>query len=315
LSTGIFGALADAAPDVVVVSGWSTFASQATVAWCRRHDVPYVLLVESNERDARPGWRRTVKNAVVPTVVGGAAEVLVVGSLARESMRARGVPDERISVVANTVDVARLGEEADALAPVRGRLRAEAGIAEDDLVILSVARLAPEKGHDTLVRAAAAAGDRRIVVALAGSGPERQRLAALADELGVRLLLLPDVPWERIVERYALAEVFALLSRHEPWGVVVNEAAACGLPLVLSDRVGAAYDLLEDGRNGRLVPVDDAAAAGEAFRELADDAELRRAMGSASREIVAGWGYEPSIERLLQVVRRVAGRQPASASA
>ena len=74
----------------------------------------------------------------------------------------------------------------------------------------------------------------------------------------MRLLLLPDVPWERIVERYALADVFALLSRHEPWGVVVNEAAACGLPLVLSDRVGAAYDLLEDGRNGRLVPVDDA---------------------------------------------------------
>jgi hypothetical protein len=144
LSTGVFGALADADPDVVVVSGWSTFASQATVAWCRRHGVPYVLLVESNERDARPGWRRTVKNAIVPAVVGGAAEVLVVGSLARESMRARGVPDERISVVANTVDVARLGEEADALAPARGRLRAEAGIAEDDLVILSVARLAPE---------------------------------------------------------------------------------------------------------------------------------------------------------------------------
>ena len=55
LSVGILGALRDADPDVVVVSGWSTFASQATVAWCRRHGVPYVPLVESNERDARPG--------------------------------------------------------------------------------------------------------------------------------------------------------------------------------------------------------------------------------------------------------------------
>ena len=315
LSVGILGALRDADPDVVVVSGWSTFASQATVAWCRRHGVPYVLLVESNERDARPGWRQIVKNAVVPTVVGRAEEVLVVGSLARESMRARGVPDDQISVVANTVDVARLAEAADALAPRRNTLRAEVGIDADDVVVLSVARLAPEKGLDTLVRAAAAAGEPRLVVALAGSGPERERLASLATELGVRLVLLPDIPWERIVERYAVADVFALLSRHEPWGVVVNEAAACGLPLVLSDRVGAAYDLLVDGRNGRLVPVDDDAAAGDALRELSADPALRRAMGAASREIVAGWGYEPSIERLVAVVRRVAGRQPARASA
>jgi glycosyltransferase involved in cell wall biosynthesis len=314
LSLGVFRALRDTRPDVVVVSGWSTFASQAAVAWCRRRAIPYVLLVESNELDARPGWRRAVKNAVVPTVVGHAAEVLVVGALARESMRARGVPDERISVVANTIDVPRLAEAADALAPRRIALRGEVGIGPDDVVVLSVARLASEKGLDTLLRAAAAAGEPRLVVALAGSGPERERLASLASELGVRLVLLPDIPWERIVERYAVADVFALLSRHEPWGVVVNEAAACGLPLVLSDRVGAAYDLLEDGRNGRLVPVDDVEAAGTALRELAADPERRRAMGAASREIVAGWGYEPSIERLVAVVRRVAGRQPASAS-
>ena len=127
-------------------------------------------------------------------------------------------------------------------------------------------------------------------------------------------MLLQDTPWERIVERYVLADVFALLSRHEPWGVVVNEAAACGLPLVLSDRVGAAFDLLDDGRNGVLVPVDDVAAAAQAIRELAADPNRRRAMGAASREIVAEWGYEPSIERLIRVARRVTGRQEPNAS-
>ncbi len=315
LSLGVFRALRASRPEVVVVSGWSTFASQATVAWCRRHGVPYVLLVESNERDARPGWRRTVKNAVVPTVVGGAAEVLVVGTLARDAMRARGVPAERISVVANTIDVRRFGREANELVPRRNALRAEAGVAPEDVAVLCVARLAPEKGLDELVRAVAYADDPRLVLLLAGSGPERTRLASLAAELGVRLVLMPDTPWERIVERYVVADVFALLSRHEPWGVVVNEAAACGLPLVLSDRVGAAFDLLEDGRNGVLVPVNDAAAAGEAIRGLAADPERRRAMGAASREIVGDWGYEPSIERLMRVVRRVAGRQGSSASA
>ena len=84
LSLGVLRALREARPDVVVVSGWSTFASQAAIAWSRRRGVPYVLLVESNERDVRAGWRRAVKGAFVPTVVGGAAEVLVVGTLARE---------------------------------------------------------------------------------------------------------------------------------------------------------------------------------------------------------------------------------------
>ena len=308
LSVGVFRALRASRPEVVVVSGWSTFASQATVAWCRRRRIPYVLLVESNERDARPGWRRTVKNAVVPTFVDGAAEVLVVGTLARESMRARGVDEDRIALVANTIDVGRFARETDALEPRRDALRGEAGVAEEDVAVLSVARLAPEKGLDTLVRAAAWVDDPRLVVLLAGAGPERDRLTALAAELGVRLVVLPDVAWERIVERYVVADIFALLSRHEPWGVVVNEAAACGLPLVLSDRVGAAFDLLEDGRNGALVPVDDVAAAGEAIRALTASPARRRAMGEASREIVGGWGYESSIENLIRVVRRVAGR-------
>ena len=94
----------------------------------------------------------------------------------------------------------------------------------------------------------------------------------------------------------------------------MNEAAACGLPLVLSDRVGAASDLLEDGRNGALVPVDDPRAAAEAIRSFATDPARRAAAGSASRELMLGWGYEPSIENLVAVARRVAGRQRKSAS-
>ena len=308
ISFDVFGALDKTVPEVVVVSGWSTFASQAAIAWCRLRRVPYVLLVESNDRDARPIWRRGVKRALVPSMVRGAAHVLVVGSLARESVLARGADPARIDVFADTVDVSAFGDRVDALQPRRGAFRAEIGLGADDVVVLSVARLAPEKGLDTLVRAVAAAADARLVLVVAGAGPERERLADLARREGVRLELLPHVEWERIAERYVIADLFALLSTHEPWGVVVNEAAASGLPLVLSDHVGAAYDLLEDGRNGLLVPAGDPDAAGEAIRALAGDPERRAAMGAASREIVSGWGYEPSIENLVAVAVRVAGR-------
>ncbi len=118
----------------------------------------------------------------------------------------------------------------------------------------------------------------------------------------LRLVVVSDLPHDRVVEAYVAVDVFALLSRHEPWGVVVNEAAACGLPLVLSDRVGAAPDLLREGENGFLVPVDDAPAAADALRKLGD-AEVRRSLGARSAEIARDWGYGPSIENFVAAVR------------
>jgi glycosyltransferase involved in cell wall biosynthesis len=196
-------------------------------------------------------------------VIRGAASVLAVGSAARESALARGAKSVR--VFANTIDVERWIERADRLSRSR----------HDELLVLSVGRDAPEKAFDTL--------------------------AAACVEAGVRLeTVRGGLREEELARRYVEADVFALLSRHEPWGVVVNEAAASGLPLVLSDRVGAAYDLLLDGENGFLVPADDVAAAADALRRLAADPELRRRMGERSRELVRAWGYDASVEAFLE---------------
>jgi glycosyltransferase involved in cell wall biosynthesis len=303
LTPGIARALGEARPEVVVVSGWSTFTAQAAIAWCRARDVPYVLVVESHDEGPRPTWRRRIKGAVVPRVVGGASGALVTGTLARRSMVARGAPPERVRVFANTIDVEEFGRRADGLVPRRDELREALGAAPDDLVVLSVARLAREKGHDVLVHAVAEAGDPRFLLVLAGGGPERERLEDLARVRGVRVVFAGDLEWKRIVETYVAADVFALLSEREPWAVVVNEAAACGLPLVLSDRVGAAHDLLRDGENGALVAAGDVDAAAAALQRLAADKDLRRAYGARSRELARDWGYGRSVAGFLAAVR------------
>src|SRR5581483_6183719 len=247
VTPGIWRALRRARPDCVVVSGWSTFAAQAAIAWCRTRRVPYLLLVESHDAGPKAVWRRAVKRAVVPPLVRGAAGLLVVGSLARESVLAQGADPARVRVFANTVDVSAYAARADALAGRREELRAGLGV---------------------LLRAAARARDGRLAAVLVGVGPERGRLDRLAGELGVRAILAGGRSAGGVLEAYAAADVFCLLSTHEPWGVVVNEAAACGLPLVLSDRVGAAADLLRDGENGVLVPAGDVDAAAAALRAL-----------------------------------------------
>jgi glycosyltransferase involved in cell wall biosynthesis len=280
VTLGIVGALSDARPDVVVVSGWSTFASQAALVWCRVRRAPYVLLVESHDAGPKAGWRHQVKTTAVPPLVRGAASVLVVGTLARESVVSLGADPARVRVFANTIDVAGWPARADGTGAS----------------VLSVARLVPEKGLDVLLRASAAAGVRATIV---GSGPERPRLEAIARDA----VFTGELSGDDLLKAYASAGVFALLSAHEPWGVVVNEAAASGLPLVLSDRVGAAADLLRDGENGMLVAYGDVAATAAAFRRLAADPELRARYGARSREIVAEWGYEPSVDALVEACR------------
>jgi glycosyltransferase involved in cell wall biosynthesis len=267
VTPGIVGALRRSRPDVVVVSGWSTFASQAAVAWCRVHRVPYVLHVESHDLDPRPAWRRRVKDTVATPFIRGAVSVLAVGTAARQSVLSRGASEVR--VFANTIDVERWVTRADALP------RAD----HDGVLVLSVGRDVPEKGFDTLREASGASGVRLETVT-----------GGLTEE--------------ELAQRYVDADVFALLSRHEPWGVVVNEAAASGLPLVLSDRVGAAYDLLRDGENGFLVPANDPVAAADALRRLAGDAGLRRRMGAQSRELVRAWDYDASVEAFLAATSR-----------
>ncbi len=279
VTPGVVGALMDAQPDVVVVSGWSTFAAQAAITWCGIKDIPYMLVVESHDEGPRAGWRRTVKGTVVPPIVERAAGVLVTGTLARDSMIARGAHPERVRVFANTDRrrrVRRAGRSARGRAGRTFVARSERSPRMSSCCPSRASR--PRRGSTCSCRAVAAADDPRLVLVVAGEGPERARARASSpEELSVRLVLAGDVDWERIVELYVAADVFALLSEREPWAVVVNEAAACGLPLVLSDRVGAAHDLLRDGENGALVRAGDVDAAATGV------ARARRRSRAASR--------------------------------
>ncbi len=95
-----------------------------------------------------------------------------------------------------------------------------------------------------------------------------------------------------LVELYTCADVFCLPSRHEPWGVVVNEAAACGLPLVVSDRVGAGRDLVTAGENGRVVPVEDAEALKAAIHGVLNGWESADGRNEVSRSVARKWSYD-----------------------
>ena len=100
---------------------------------------------------------------------------------------------------------------------------------------------------------------------------------------------------DQLIELYSLADWTVVPSHREPWGVVVNEALACGSPVIVSDRVGAGADLVVDGVNGRIVPAGDAAALAEALAGP-------RPTGSPSAGPIEGWTHELAVEHFLEAI-------------
>lgn len=197
--------------------------------------------------------------------------------IARELVEQLGWPEEKVEVVYNAVDLARV----EVAAPPG--LREQLGGGETRPLVLTPARLDAQKGHRVLFEAIAQVPD--AVFVLAGEGPEREPLEALAAQLGIdkRVRFLgrrDDVP-----QLLAACDVFALPSLYEGSSLAVLEAMAAGVPVV-SSAIGGTDELIDDGSSGLLVPPGDAEELAAALRRLLGDAGLRDALAAQARERV-----------------------------
>ena len=220
-----------------------------------------------------------------------------------EHMVDRGVPRERAHHVP-TFPTIESGPPVD---------RAGLATASEKIVLLSLSRLHEKKGLDILLRALVELPD--CVAWIAGDGPLEADLRTLAERLGIagRARFLG---WR--ADRGALlraADICVLPSRYEPFGTVMLEAWAAGTPLVAAASKGPA-ELIEDGGNGLLVPVDDAAALAAAIRRLIDDAALRAHLIERGRaDYQNGFTREAVTERMLALYRQlIAGGRPRARS-
>jgi glycosyltransferase involved in cell wall biosynthesis len=223
--------------------------------------------------------------------------------IANELVEELGWPRDKIDVVYNAVDLARVEVEAPP------GLREQLGGGSDTRpLVLTPARLDAQKGHRVLFEAIAQVPDATFV--LAGEGPEREPLEALAAQLGVaeRVRFLgrrEDVP-----QLLAACDVFALPSLYEGSSLAVLEAMAAGIPVV-SSAIGGTDELIEDGRSGLLVAPGDAAALAAALRRLLGDPELRQGLAARARERVEdGLTREQMAARVSGVYRELLGEIP-----
>ena len=279
-----------------VVQSWLPRADLLARVAAAGTDVPVIASVRVIDRDrdwpARlDGWTR-----------GLVARWLAVSVAAADHhARVSGIPRERFVVIPNALEPGELDVPAEA-----ATFRARHGIGAEDVLVVSVARLHPQKALDVLLCAAATL-PRSVRIAIAGEGPQRAELEALAERLGMaaRVHLVGRLEDPR--EMLGAADAFVLPSLFEGMPGALLEAMALGLPCVATAIPGT-VEVVEDRATGLLVPPSDPEALESALRELLADPELRRRLGAAARDaVLREHGMDAHVRRVLELYGDVIG--------
>lgn len=292
--------------DAFLVMGWHLKCFWQAVRACRRRGVPVMVRGDSHLGTPRSAVKRAAKALFYPWVVRQFDACLYVGQRNKDYLLHYGAIESRLFFSPHCIDNDTFC--AAARATDRDALRSGWGLHEGQQAILFAGKLISLKRPQDLVSAAARLRRRGVpvVIVWAGDGPARQALITQGRAEQVPMVFLGFCNQSALPAVYRGADVLALPSEAETWGLVVNEALACGTPCVVSDACGCAPDVIKPGVNGAVFPVADLDAFANALAKVL----TARASPSDVCASVQGYSADAAAAGVLRAAAHVArGRQ------
>lgn len=283
----VTAALDRLAPDGVGIMSYGYPDARAALAWCRRHRKVAVNLWATNEHDTeRTAWRERIKRIIVSlydaALAGGTSHAAYLAKL--------GFNPDRIFYTQNVIDNAYFRREAEAARQAPDAYRHLPGLDEATPFFLASNRFTPIKNLDRLLQAYAYYRQRaehpwRLL--LLGDGPERPRLEAqIRNDWIDGVVLCGFRQIEELPPYYGRAGAFVHPTLKDTWGLVVNEAMAAGLPVLVSDRAGCTPDLVAEGKTGYSFDPLDVDQLTALMTHVAAPDTNRETMGAQGRHLI-----------------------------
>jgi glycosyltransferase involved in cell wall biosynthesis len=295
--------------DAVVVQGWYLKTFIQTLVAAKRQGLPIIARGDSQLDTPRSPLKRGIKAGVFPFYLKLFDAGLYVGERSRRYWTRYGYPHTRLFFSPHCVDTGWFSSRATTQA--RKGMRARLGIGEQTRVALFAGKLVSFKRPVDAVTACALlkAGGRDVCLLVAGAGPLEKHISQAARSAGLPCKMLGFCNQSEMPQVYAAADALILPSDgRETWGLVANEALACGLPVVLSDAVGSAIDLAADRSVGRSFPMGDTNALADVLAEIFDHPPSASAIAAKS----AHYSIERAVEGIVLASEFVGVRRHAS---
>lgn len=297
-------------PGVLNITGYFDWAQVLLMFYARWKGVKVVISSESSSADHnRSAWKEWIKKVIV----GRANAFFCFGETSAKYLESLGVAKSAIRVKnAAVIDEQVIRNRYDG---TKRELAASAGADPVSRKFVYVGRLAPEKNLTTLVRAfdnvvRQTGSDWKLL--FVGDGPERANLDKLVTDSGIaaQVIFAGGSPWHQVPGWLAQSDVLVLPSKSEPWGLVVNEAMVCGMPVIVSQTCGCAPDLVRNGVNGFTFDYARQSELEEHLSFFIRNPDRIAGMGQESVKLIAPFASGPVAAQMAAAYRDLAGRRP-----
>jgi glycosyltransferase involved in cell wall biosynthesis len=321
--------------DALIVSGWNLKSYWQAVRACRHVKIPVLVRGDSQLLTPRSRLIRVAKAIAYPLLLRQFDGFLAVGQRNRDYLEHYGARPAKIFFVRHFVDNHWFKAKADVGRRQKAEIRKRWGMSDTSFIALFVGKFQAIKRPGDLLKALgvfrqADNGEnkrdaspqpiladnninvRHPAVVFVGAGEMESELRELAQRENVHIHFAGFKNQSELPACYAAADVLVLPSESETWGLVVNEAMACGLPAIVSNAVGCAPDLIDEGTTGFTYPVGDTAALAQSLAALAKMQSAGHDFGPALAEKTRAYGLQNAVAGTLLAVRQSAARGPQS---
>lgn len=309
INPGIVGRLRAGKFDAVMIHGYNYLTYWLVFAYCAIGGIPMLLRGESNLLHPRNWHVRVLKELILRPLLKLFSGCFYIGQANKEYFKHYGMPEASLFHAPYSVDNDYFKTQASELRPHNFECKQRFGLDNRGPVILFAGKLVEKKQPLQLLRAfTRVRAVEPCALLFAGDGPLRSII-----EEEIRRNVIPDVKISGFLNQselpraYAAADIFVLPSKIEPWGLVINEAMSSALPVITTDRVGCARDLVRDSFNGFIIPWNDEERLSSVIARLVENPLLREEMGRRSSEMIDGWSVSRSADGILLGLRAAVG--------
>jgi len=273
-------------------------------AWLTK--TPIIFRGETDLLKEEPILNKIIKKTLIKILFKKINAFLYSYSKNKEFYKYYGVPERKLFFHPCAVDNEFFQKKAEELKRDRIKNRRKLKIPEDALVILFVAKLIPRKRPMDLIKAYELLQNKKVYLVFVGDGPEREKIKNYIKKKKLKNILLVGFKNQsELPIYYVMADIFVLPSEYDPSPKVMNESMNFGLPVITTNKVGTAYDLIKNGENGFIYQVGDIKKLLDCLSRLIKNPELTKKMGKKSLEIVSKWNFDKDVDGIIKSLNKI----------